>query len=138
MASRITLTRRHSFSGKNNLDWFFANRKWIRTSSLSVTECAWAIRPLPNADAGIRFLLLASKRSYKRAHDRNKIRRWIRAAIMQVEDFAEMEKMLEKESQQLLVMLRISKPLADLKWNIVAQDVFKIEEHLKRRIEKLH
>ncbi|HZK76643.1 MAG TPA: ribonuclease P protein component [Candidatus Kapabacteria bacterium] len=136
MASRLTINRRHSFSGKKNLDWFFANRKWIRTSALAVTECAWAKRPLPTGEAGVRILLLAAKRSYKLAHDRNKIRRWLRAAITSTEEFSRLEETMLAHGEQLLMMMRISKPIADVKWNVVLEDVTRIAEHQKKREAK--
>ena len=151
MASHLTLTRRHSFSGKKNLDWFFANRKWIRTSALSLTECCWAKRALPldaasfrhersskddrssQTEAGIRFLLLASKRSHKHAHDRNKIRRWLRAAITETEEFSQLEETMLSRGEQLLVMMRVSKPVPEVKWAVVLDDVRQIVAHLKKR-----
>jgi RNase P protein component len=83
----LSVDRQHSLAGRDTLDWFFANRKWIRLGQNSIIECAWAKRALPESESGIRFLLLAPKRSYKRAHDRNKIKRWLRAAIAEVPEF---------------------------------------------------
>lgn len=134
MTSRITLNRRHSFSGKKNLDWFFANRKWIRTSSLTVTECAWAKRPLPLGEAGVRILLLASKRSYKLAHDRNKIRRWLRAAITSTEEFSPLEQTMLERNEQLLLMMRISKPIRAVQWDAIVSDMHTIAAHLAKRV----
>lgn len=132
--SRLTLNRPHSLRGKNNLDWFFKNRKWIRTSSLVVTECAWAKRSLPIGEAGIRILLLAAKRSYKRAHDRNKIRRWLRAAIAETEEFSQLEETMLSRGEQLLIMMRISKPIRSVQWDAVASDVHTIAVHLAKRV----
>ncbi|HET6400470.1 MAG TPA: ribonuclease P protein component [Candidatus Kapabacteria bacterium] len=134
MASQLTLDRRHSFSGKKNLDWFFANRKWVRTSPLAVTECAWAKRPLPLGEAGVRILLLASKRSYKLAHDRNKIRRWLRAAITQTEAFPQIEETMLARGEQLIIMLRISKPVRAVQWDAIVSDVHTIAVHLTKRV----
>src|SRR5436305_14477687 len=105
---RLTLNRSHSLSGKRNLDWFFANRKWIRTAGHSIIEAAWAVRDLPENEPAIRFLLLASKRNYKRAHDRNQVRRWLRAAIAEIPEFPVIEESLAQNGKQLLVMMRIS------------------------------
>jgi len=131
--SRLTLNRSHSLSGKKNLDWFFANRKWIRTAGNSLVEAAWATRELPEGEAGIRFLLLASKRNYKRAHARNKIRRWLRAAITETEGFASLEDMIVPKGKQVLVMMRISKPLPEVKWDQVRSEVGAIARHLEKR-----
>ena len=141
MPSRtVSLDRRHSLAGRDNLEWFFAHRKWIRTSSLSSIECAWAKRPLPIGDrsptseAGIRFLLLAPKRSHKRAHDRNKLRRWLRAAITETEAFFALEEKMFAACEQLLLMMRISKPVNDVNWDMVLADIRTIGEHLKKRV----
>src|SRR5256885_12325652 len=120
---RLTLDRSHSLSGQKNLDWFFANRKWVRKAGNSLVEAGWAIRELPEGEAAIRFLLLASKRNYKRAHERNKIRRWLRAAITEISDFTLLEESLSANGQQLLVMLRISKPLREVTWQQILKEV---------------
>ncbi len=130
----LTLSRSHSFSGKKNLDWFFANRKWIRTSALSLTECCWARRPLPEGEAGIRFLLLAPKRSYKLAHDRNKIRRWLRAAITATEEFSQLEATMLARDEQLLLMMRISKPIRTMRWDAIVSDVHTIAALMTKRV----
>jgi ribonuclease P protein component len=130
---RLTLDRRHSFSGEKSLDWFFQNRKWIRTAGNSLVEAAWAIRDLPEGEADIRFLLLASKRNYKRAHDRNKIRRWLRAAITETPEFASLEDTAAATGKQLLVMLRISKPMLEVKWSIIKDEIAVVARHLHKR-----
>ncbi len=87
-------------------------------------------------EAGIRFLLLASKRSHKRAHDRNKIKRWLRAAIAEVHEFSTLETQLAARGEQVLVMMRISKPVREVKWDEVVENVRRIAEHLKKRLAR--
>lgn len=138
--AHLTLDRKHSLAGRKNLDWFFANRKWIRTSSLAVIECAWAKRPLPMEEASVRILLLASKRSYKLAHDRNKIRRWLRAAITETEEFSQLEATMlsraddRSSAEQLLLMMRISKPIRAVQWDVIVNDIHTIATHLAKRV----
>ncbi len=86
------------------------------------------------SEAGIRFLLLAPKRSYKRAHDRNKIKRWLRAAIAEVPEFFAIETELATRSEQALVMLRISKPLKDVTWAQILDETNRISELLMKRM----
>lgn len=136
MTERLSLDRDHALRGTKTLDWFFANRKWIRTAKLQVVECAWAERPLPEGEAPVRFLILAAKRSYKRAHDRNRIKRWLRAAVNQVPAFAELESYVKEHGVQVLIMMRISKPIRDLEWPVIVSDVERIAEHLSRRVRK--
>ena len=131
---RITIDRRHSLAGRDNIDWFFKNRKWIRSAKLEILECSWAIRPLPDGEAGIRFLLLAPKRNYKRAHDRNKIKRWLRAAITQIEDFTAIEQTLAAQDKQLLVTLKISIPIETVKWSVILEDILQIADMLQKRV----
>jgi ribonuclease P protein component len=131
---RLSVDRKHSLVGRDTLDWFFANRKWIRLGQNSFIECAWAKRPLPEAEAAIRFLLLAPKRSYKRAHDRNKIKRWLRAAIAEVPEFSLLETAITSRSEQVLVMMRISKPIRDVKWAQILDETNRICELLMKRI----
>ncbi|GEM_PF-2330122 len=134
--TRLSIDRRHSLAGRKNLEWFFANRKWVRTAKPQILECSWAIRPLPDKEAATRFLLLAPSKSYKRAHDRNKIKRWLRAGIAEVPDFASLESELATDSKQLLIMLRISKPLVEVKWQVILDDLHLIAHHLAKRIAK--
>lgn len=131
---RLSVDRHHSLSGRDTLDWFFTNRKWIRLGQNSIIECAWAKRPLPETEAGIRFLLLAPKRSYKRAHDRNRIKRWLRAAIAEVPEFSTLESELTARDEQVLVMMRISKPIRDVKWAQILDEVHVIAGQLAKRL----
>ena len=130
----LLVDRKHSLSGRDTLDWFFANRKWVRLGQNSIIECAWAVRVLPESEAGIRFLLLAPKRSYKRAHDRNKIKRWLRAAIAEVPEFSALETQLMDRSEQVLVMMRISKLIRDVKWAQILDETNRISELLMKRV----
>ena len=130
---RITPDRQHTLGGKKNLDWFFANRKWIRTAGNSVVEAAWAKRDLPEGETAIRFLFMAAKKSYKRAHDRNQIKRWLRAAITEVAGYANVERVMAEKNQQILVMLRISKAMEDVSWDSILTEVRLIAEHLQKR-----
>ena len=131
---RFSVDRQHSLAGRDTLDWFFKNRKWIRLGQNSIIESAWAKRPLPESEAGIRFLLLAPKRSYKRAHDRNKIKRWLRAAIAEVPEFSSLETELTSRGEQLLVMMRISKPIRDVKWAQILDEVHAIAGQRAKRL----
>jgi ribonuclease P protein component len=132
--AHLSVDRNHSLSGRDTLDWFFANRKWIRLGQNSFIECAWAKRPLPESEEGVRFLLLAPKRSYKRAHDRNKIKRWLRAAIAEVPEFSSLETELTLQNEQLLVMLRISKPIREVQWDEILEETNRISGLLKKRV----
>ncbi len=131
---RLSVGRNHSLSGRDTLDWFFANRKWIRLGQNSIIECAWAKRTLPEGESATRFLLLAPKRSYKRAHDRNKIKRWLRAAITEVPEFATLETELSSHSEQLLVMMRVSKPIREVQWAQILEETEHISLLLKKRV----
>ena len=136
MTERLSLDRDHALRGSKTLEWFFANRRWVRTAKLHVVECSWAERPLPESEAPVRFLILAPKRSYKRAHDRNRIKRWLRAAVNQVSAFAELESCVKERVVQILIMMRISKPIREIDWVTIVSDVESIAEHLWRRISK--
>jgi ribonuclease P protein component len=132
--THLSVDRKHSLSGRDTLDWFFANRKWVRLGQNSFIECAWAKRPLPESETGIRFLLLAPKRSYKRAHDRNKIKRWLRSAIVEVPEFYSLEMELTSRGEQVLVMMRISKRMRDVKWAQILDETNRICELLMKRV----
>jgi ribonuclease P protein component len=115
---RISPDRSHTLRGQRNLEWFFKNRTWLRVSERSV-HVAFAVRPRPEAEASIQFLFIAAKRDMRRAHDRNRAKRWLRAAVHSIELFATIEHRLEGEvvgeqgsgleARQLLVMLRLTR-----------------------------
>jgi RNase P protein component len=130
----LPVDRNHSLSGRDTLDWFFANRRWIRLGQNSTIECAWAKRSLPEGESATRFLLLAPKRSYKHAHDRNKIKRWLRAAIAEVPEFSSLETELSLRSEQLLVMMRVSKPIREVKWAQILVETGRMCDLLKKRV----
>ncbi|MDP4241349.1 MAG: ribonuclease P protein component [Bacteroidota bacterium] len=136
MRPRLSLDRDHTVRGTKLLDWFFANRKWIRSAKLQVVECSWAERPLPEGEASIRFLVLATKRSYRRAHDRNHVKRWLRAAVTEIPEFVTLELSAKEREKQILIMMRISKPLPEVSWRMVVSDVERIAEYLSYRSMK--
>ncbi len=131
--NRVSPDRRHSLSGRKNLDWFFANRKWVRNTGNSVVEAAWATRDLPQDEAALRFLFLAAKRSYKLAHDRNQIKRWLRAAVTEASGFAELEQVMAERGQQVLLMLRIAQPIPEMSWELILKEVVSVVLQISKR-----
>ena len=102
--SRLSADRQHTLRGKRTLDWFFQNRRWIKLADRRI-QCAYALRELPADQAALQFLFVASKRDMKRAHDRNKAKRWLRAAVVETEAFSQFVDTLG--DRQLLVMFRV-------------------------------
>jgi RNase P protein component len=104
--TRVTADRRHMVRGKRNIDWLFANRRWLRMTGTTL-QVAYAIRPLAADESPLQFQLIDAKRDMKRAHDRNKARRWLREAIAASPDFCAIEARLASAGEQLLVLVRV-------------------------------
>jgi ribonuclease P protein component len=120
--------------GKRNLDWFFQNRKWISLKDRSV-QVGYALRPLPEGESPIQFLLVATKRDMKRAHDRNRAKRWLRAAILETPDFGDLEHQLPP--LQLILMLRVAVHPDRIEYSAVRSAVTEASKKLLGVVQKL-
>ena len=115
--TRVAPDRAHTLSGRDDLAWFFQHRRWMRSKSGPVSvDCCWATRPKPAGEPALRMLFLATKRDHRRAHDRNRMRRWMRAAVLETPALAALEQAMQARELQLLVMFRISRPRAEVAW----------------------
>lgn len=127
----VTPDRDHTLRGRRSLEWFFSNRRWVRLQS-PVLRVAYALRPLPEGESAIQFLILASKRDMKRAHDRNRAKRWIRAAIAQTPSFAQIERQFP--SRQALIMLHCAVTPDSIKYSDILAAVTEAAEAVVRRV----
>jgi hypothetical protein len=57
----------------------------------------------------------------------------LRAAITETTEFSALEEALSKNGKQLLVMLRIARPLAKVSWEQIGREVSAIAKHLSTR-----
>ncbi len=136
MRARVTIDRRHSLNGRITLEWFFKNRRWLRRASVTAVEAAWAKRPLPESEVPLRFLLLVSKKTHKAAHERNKIRRWLRAAIAETGSFSGIEESARARNEQIVIMMRVSLAVRELKWELILNDVQETARALENAVSQ--
>lgn len=129
---RLTADRRHTLRGKRTLDWFFQNRRWLRIESRAV-RAAYALRPLSEGDTPIQFLLIASKRDMKRAHDRNKTKRWLRAAIVDTPMLGDIERRMG--DLQLLLLLQVSAPPSQMDYEQIRSAVSSVAMTLATKLK---
>jgi ribonuclease P protein component len=120
---RLSVHRENTLRGREAIAWFFANKRNLRLPQGSVLRAAWARKdgsPAP----GITFLIAVSKRTAKRAHDRNQLKRWIRAAIAETPEWYELEQALKASNTQLFLLFSpLGPPSAAVNWGSIQNAV---------------
>lgn len=98
----------------------------------SVVSGKYLLRELPEADApAILYLYHAPKRFIKPAHDRNKLKRWMRETVRLSEEMNATGDILAQKNMQLMLLLRITTPpSAKCNWTHIQSDIQKVSEVL--------
>jgi hypothetical protein len=77
-------------------------------------------------------MIVVSKRIAKRAHDRNQLRRWVKAAIAQIPAFSEIDEDLrESGSQMVLLISSFAPPSKGVNWESILRSVEAIPAKLR-------
>lgn len=99
----------------------------------SVTSGKYLLRELPEANAPvILFLYHAPKKLIKPAHERNKLKRWMREAVRISQEMNAMGDTLHEKNIQLLLLLRITTPpSAKCNWQHITEDIRSISGKLR-------
>ena len=101
----------------------------------SVLSAFYFLRELPPDAPPMLFLLHAPKRQTRPAHERNKLKRWMREAIRQSDEMKEAHRILAQENRQALILIRATMPpSADCSWNQIQDDVRIISALLIKKI----
>jgi ribonuclease P protein component len=123
---------------QNDIDELFGKRKSLVRSNNQTTTLSsiYYIRQLPENAEQIIFLLHAPKKFIKEAHDRNKVKRWMREAIRNNAEFEKIKKiLLEKNLQTLLLVRADFKPSKDHGWQQIEPDIRMITDYLTKKIQ---
>jgi RNase P protein component len=138
----LTADRLHTLRLKRDLDWFFDNKRRLTGCRTKVVEAAWSRRPIPEGRCAIQFLFLAPKRHIRLAHDRNKIKRWLREAVGAIPQFTEIERVADTSNLQIILMLRVlrgpTSAIGDrvVDWSAIASDVERIGTALLKEVSQ--
>jgi len=122
---------------QKDIDDLFANRRSLTRSGNQTTTISsiFYLRELPEASEPILFLLHAPKKFVKPAHERNKLKRWMREAIRKNEEFLKIREILSEKKLQALLLLRSDfKPSKDHSWNEIEGDIKIVIQKLKDKI----
>jgi ribonuclease P protein component len=123
---------------QKDIDELFAKRKSLvrsgnQTSSLS---SIYFLRPLDEQSDPLLFLLHAPKKFIKQAHERNKLKRWMREAIKKNEEIEKIKEILAEKKLQVLLLIRADfKPSKDHSWQQIYEDIRIITKHLMKKIQ---
>ncbi|MFI5264691.1 MAG: ribonuclease P protein component [Candidatus Kapaibacterium sp.] len=124
---------------QKDIDDLFANRKSLTRSGNQTTTISsiYYLRELPEASEPILFLLHAPKKFIKPAHERNKLKRWMREAIRKNEELEKIREILSEKKQQALLLLRSDfKPSKDHAWNQIEGDILIVMKLLLEKSQK--
>lgn len=99
----------------------------------SVVSGKYLLRELPEANAPvILYLYHAPKKFIKPAHERNKLKRWMREAVRLSEEMDSIKDTLHEKNVQLLLLLRITTPpSARCNWQHITEDIRSIAGKLR-------
>jgi ribonuclease P protein component len=123
---------------QKDIDELFAMRKSLvrsgnQTSSLS---SIYHLREIEENDEPLLLLFHAPKKFIKQAHERNKLKRWIREAIRKSEEIQNAVKILRDKKLQVLLLVRADfKPSKDHAWNEIKNDIVVIGNKLGEKIQ---
>jgi ribonuclease P protein component len=120
--SPISVNRANTLRGREAIAAFFAQKRNIRLPQGCVLRVAFLVQT--SEHRGLKFMIVVSKRIAKRAHDRNQIKRWVKAAIGQIPAFAELDEQARESGKELILLLSaVGPPSKDVNWKTILGSV---------------
>jgi ribonuclease P protein component len=100
---------------------------------MSVVSGKYLLRELPEANAPvILYLYHAPKKYIKPAHERNKLKRWMREAVRISEEMNAINNVLSEKNMQMMLLLRITTPPSEkCNWQHITDDIRSIAGKLR-------
>lgn len=127
----ITTAAKHSAPEmirlERDIDVVFRGGRRLKHSGTFAAR--YAIRELPAGAGPLLFLFIVPKRFVRRAHERNRIKRWMREAFIASEAFQALTASLTGSTRQYLVSIRVDKaPSAEMHWGVIKPEIETIVE----------
>lgn len=122
---------------QKDIDELFGKRKsLVRSGNQTRTlSSIYYIRPLSEKTEPILYLLHAPKKFIKQAHERNKLKRWIREAIRKNEEIGKITELLAEKNMQVLLLVRADfRPSKEHSWQQTEDDIRMITKHLMKKL----
>ena len=119
--NRLTMIRL-----QKDIDELFAKRKsLVRSGNQTRTlSSIYYFRPSSEKTEPILFLLHAPKKFIKQAHERNKLKRWMREAIRKNDELEKISELLTNKNIQALLLIRADyKPSKEHGWQQIKEDI---------------
>ena len=123
LQTRVSVSRKNTLRGREAIAAFFEQKRNLRLPYGCVLRAAYRALPDP-ATAGLSFVITVSKRVAKRAHDRNQLKRWVRAAIAETPEFADFEQKAKDSGLHITLLLSpTSPPSLRVNWESILESV---------------
>ena|SRR2546430_169230 len=111
---------------RKDIDELFAGRRSLARSGnqTATISSLYFLRPLLEDDEPLLILFHAPKKNIPKAHERNKVKRWMREAVKQNEELSRIESALKEKNKQVLLLLRGDfKPSKEHSWQEIRSDI---------------
>ena len=133
----ISVNRANTLRGREAIAAFFAQKRNIRLPHGCVIRAAFSSQPSP--DPGLKFIIVVSKRIAKRAHDRNQLKRWVKAAIGQTPAFAELDQQVTESGSELILLISPNAaPSKGVNWQSILSSVEAVAARTQSTILTTH
>jgi ribonuclease P protein component len=123
---------------QKDIDELFSKRRSLVRSGdhTSTLSAIFYLRPFPDGVDPILFLLHAPKKNIKEAHERNKVKRWMREAMRKNAAANEIAELLTEKKLQALVLIRADfRPSPGHGWQQIEEDIRIIYTRLLKKIQ---
>ncbi len=122
---------------QKDIDELFAKRKsLVRSGNQTKTlSSIYYFRSFSEKAEPILYLIHAPKKFTKLAHERNKLKRWIREAIRKNEEIEKINELLTIKNMQVLLLVRADfRPSKEHGWQQIEDDIRMITKHLMKKL----
>jgi ribonuclease P protein component len=118
---------------KRDIDLLFKEARPLAKAGrdTAVVAARYVVRELAEGEVPILILYHAPKKFTKPAHERNKLKRWMREAVRLSEEMASLSEMLSGNKKQVLLLVRITTPPSpSCNWQHISADMRSIGKKL--------
>lgn len=134
---RLSIHRGNTLRGRTTITEFFDTKVNLRLETRQPIRAAYSIQYETFAEERLVFLIMTSKRVAKRAHDRNQLKRWLRAGIAENPRYAELRDQLAFGHMTATLLLTPTlAPGPDMNWPRVQIAVTEVATAFKAAIDR--